>query len=143
VEITWMMLANHAEAPPNGLLYISGGAWDTVNVLNPLPAEAPEGAVAFIEGVLVIRLRFHQTETERDYPFRLSIIDEDGAEIGHVDGDVRAERVEGHPPAWPHPANMIVSLTGLPLPRFGEYRISLEVNRDHKGEIPFRAVRRY
>src|SRR5437667_12477993 len=30
LKLAWMMFANHAEIAPNGLLYISGGAWDTI-----------------------------------------------------------------------------------------------------------------
>ena len=71
-----MMLANHAEAPPNGLLYVSGGAWDTVNVSEPPPPDVPRGVITFIQGVLVIRLLFHRTETATTYPFRVSIMDE-------------------------------------------------------------------
>jgi hypothetical protein len=31
MDLSWMLLANHAESP-NGLLYLSGAGWDTVNV---------------------------------------------------------------------------------------------------------------
>src|SRR5215208_1643422 len=139
MELAWMMLANHAEAA-NGLLYISGGAWDTVTV-NEAPPEPPEGVVAFVQGVLVIRINFHATEVETDYPFHVIVVDEDGLEIGKVEGTMSALRQQGNPPAWPHPANIVVSLTGLPLPRFGEYRIHVRVNREHKGDTPFRAVK--
>jgi hypothetical protein len=138
-----MMLANHAETPPNGLIYVSGGAWDTVNVAEPPPEGVPPGIVAVVQGMLVIRLLFHRTEMEQDYPFLITIVDEDGAEIGRIAGDMRAEGLEDAPATWMQATNIIVGLAGLPLPRFGEYRISLQVNRDHKGEIPFRVVKRY
>lgn len=143
MEVAWMMLANHAEVAPNGLLYISGGTWDTVNVSEPLPPDAPAGAVAFVQGVLIMRLGFHATESDVEYPFRIQIMDEDGREIGFIDGDIRSQREAGLPQNWPHHSNVIVSLTGLPLPRFGQYRINVTINREHKGETPFRAVRRY
>ena len=143
MELAWMMLANHAEAPPNGLLYLSGASWDTLNVTEPLPPEAPTGAVAFVHGVLVARLLFHSTEVGTEFPFALTIIDEDGRQVGRVEGGVTARTEDDAPATWSRASNVIVGLTGLPLPRFGEYRISLAVNREHKGELPFRVVRRY
>jgi|tagenome__1003787_1003787.scaffolds.fasta_scaffold20447577_2 hypothetical protein len=145
MELAWMLLANHAEVPPSGLLYLSGAGWDTINVGAELPDGAPDGGVvAFVQGVLVIRLLFHHTEAGTEFPFEVSIVDEDGAAIGHIDGAVTAEPPdEDAPPTWDRAAHVIAALTGLPLPRFGEYRIHLQVNREHKGDIPFRVVRRY
>ena len=142
MELAWMLLANHAEAP-NGLLYISGGTWDTVNVNGPPPENAPEGVVAALVGTLVVRLEFHHTELGHDYPFRITIVDEDGSTVGAIDGDISADPQADTPSTWMHGSNLIIGLTGLPLPRFGEYRINIQVNRDHKGDIPFRVVRRY
>lgn len=144
MELAWMMLANHAEGPPNGLVYISGGAWDVINVTEPLPAGAPPGVVTFVQGVLVVRLEFDPTETGSEYPFVVTIVDEDGGNIGRVDGSIVAPpQPEDHPPTWSIGANMILPLTGLPIPHFGIYRLSVQVNREHKGELPFRAVKRY
>lgn len=142
MELAWMMLANHAEAP-NDLLYMAGGAWDTVNVTAPPPPDTAPDVVTFVRGMLVIRLLFHATETDTDYPMRISIVDEDGGETGNVDGEVRAMAQPDVPPTWLHAANIIVDLSGLPLKRFGEYRINLLVNREHKGDLPFRVVKRY
>ena len=36
-----MLLANHAEAPPNGLLYLSGAGWDTINPATPRFSDVP------------------------------------------------------------------------------------------------------
>jgi hypothetical protein len=142
VELQWMMLANYAESP-NGLLYISGGAWDTINVASPPPQGAPEGVVGAVVGTLVLRFSFHPTELGATYPLRISIVEEDGAEIAHVEGEVSAESQEGAPATWSGGVNVILPLTGLPLPRFGEYRIHCNLNREHKGDLPFRVVRAY
>jgi hypothetical protein len=144
MELDWMLLANHAEVPPNGLLYLTGAGWDTINVRGEPPEEAPPGVVGFVQGVLVIRLLFHHTEAGTEFPFEVVIVDEDGAEIGRVEGTVKAEPPDTDaPPTWDRAAHVIVALTGLPLLRFGEYRIHAHVNREHKGDIPFRVVRRY
>jgi hypothetical protein len=144
MELDWMLLANHAEAPPNGLLYVSGAGWDTINVGAPLPPEVPDGIVAFVQGVVVIRLLFHHTEIGTEYPFRMTVVDEDGNKVGEIDGSVTARaRTDDSPPTWMQATNILAPLAGLPLPRFGEYRIHLHVNREHKGDIPFRVVRRF
>jgi hypothetical protein len=142
MDLDWMLLANHAEAQ-NGMLYLSGAGWDTVNVGADPPEEAPPGVVAFVQGVLVIRLRFHHTEAGTEFPFDVIVVDEDGSTIGRIDGTVTAVPPdEDAPPTWDRAAHVIAGLHGLPLPRFGEYRIHLRVNREHKGDIPFRVTRR-
>ena len=139
-----MLLANHAEAPPNGLLYLSGAGWDTINVGAELPEGAPGDVVAFVQGVLVIRLRFHHTEAGTEFPFDVVFVDEDGGAIARIDGTVTAVPPDrDEPPTWDRAAHVIAGLHGLPLPRFGEYRIHLRVNREHKGDLPFRVVRRF
>jgi hypothetical protein len=143
VDVAWMMLANHAEAPPNGLLYLSGAGWDTVNVSGPVPPGAPQGTVTFLQGALVVKLEFHKSEADIDYPFQVTIVDADGGEVGRVEGTVRADSPPGTPPTWPIAANLILPLTGLPVRAFGEYRINISVNREHKGDLPFRVIKLY
>lgn len=137
-----MMLANYAEAP-GGLLYISGGTWDTINVTAEPPQGAPEGVVAAVQGTLVARLSFHSTEAGNEYPLRVTVWEEDGEEIANMEGAVLAQPQEDAPRTWPHGVNVILPLTGMPLRRFGEYRIHLHLNREHKGDIPFRVVQAY
>jgi hypothetical protein len=138
-----MMLANYAEAP-GGLLYITGGAWDSIQVTEPPPPEVPEGIVALVQGTLVARLSFHATEEGNEYPLRVTVWEEDGAEIANMEGVVVAEESPvDSPRTWMRNVNVLVPLTGLPLPRFGEYRIHLHLNREHKGDIPFRVVKQY
>src|SRR5687767_11415526 len=120
MDLDWMMLANHAEMPPNGLLYLSGAGWDTVNVGAPPPADAPPEVVAVVQGVLVVRLRFHHTEAGSSYPLRITIVDEDGQKIGEINGTVSAQSPgDDTPPTWPRATNVVLPLNGLPLPRFG------------------------
>jgi hypothetical protein len=142
MNLEWMMLANYAEASSNGLLYIAGGGWDTITIGAPMEG-APPGVLGVMQGTLVIRLTFHQTETGRDHTFTLTIIDEDGGEIGKVEGNLHVERVQGLPPAWPQNVNMAVPLTGAPLPKAGLYTLSLQVDGAHVGDRPFRVLKGY
>ena len=142
MELEWMLLANHAEAS-GGLLYISGAGWDTITVHAPLPSEAPEGIFAVIQGTLVIRLLFHQTEVDREHSFSLAVIDEDGNEIGKAEGNVRVDRQLGLPVTWKQAVNVPIPLAGLGLPRPGMYTLSLQVNGQHVGDRPFRVLKGY
>src|SRR5918996_1108940 len=95
-----MMLANYAEVN-NGLFYISGGTWDTTNVQAEAPPGAlPEGAIATIQGTLVVRLLFHVTETDREHAFAVTIMDEDGDQVAHIDGGGPVPRNPDVPPGW-------------------------------------------
>jgi hypothetical protein len=142
MNLDWMMLCNYAEAAPNGLLYIAGGGYDTITVNAPLENASPE-VFTIMQGTLVIRLLFHQTETGRDHTFEVAIADEDGRQIGKAEGNVRVERLRGLPVGWPQNVNLAIPLTGIGLPRPGLYTISVSVNRQHVGDRPFRVLKGY
>ena len=142
MELDFMLLTNYAETGGNGLLYIAGAGWDTVTMPAPIP-DAPPEVFAVIQGTLVIRLLFHSTETGRDHTFTVTITDEDGSEINKLDGQVRVERTPGLPATWGQPTNLPVPLTGIALPRAGQYRINLLVNGQFVGEKPFRVLKGY
>jgi hypothetical protein len=142
VKLDWMMLTNHAEVV-NGLLYISGGSWDTLNIGGPLPDGAPEGAVGAFTGTLVIRLLFHVTETGREHELTITIVDEDGAQIADAGGRSEVLLMPNLPPGWDQGMNVAVPFTGLLLPRFGLYTIHVQVNGQHVGSLPFRVVKAY
>jgi hypothetical protein len=144
MRLEWTILANYAEAN-GGLLYISGAGWDTVTVGAPLPpgAPVPEGTFTLLQGTLVIRLNFHQTETGRDHTFRIAIMDEDGGEIGAAEGGFRVDLAPGLPGAWQQPVNLPVPVSGVPIPRPGIYSISVQVDEQHMGDRPFRVLKGY
>lgn len=141
MKLDWMALANYAE-DQGGLLYVIGGGWDTINVQAPLEG-APEGVFAVIQGFLVVRLLFHQTETDREHTFRINVVDADGAELGAVDGGMRVDRIKGLPPTWYQNVNIVVPLAGFPLPREGNYLINLQVDEQYVGDRPFRVLKGY
>jgi hypothetical protein len=141
VKLDWMGLANYAE-DQGGLLYVMGGGWDTMTAHAPLEG-APEGVFAVIQGTLVIRLLFHQSETDRDHRFRVVIADEDGTEVGGLEGSVRVNRIRGLPVGWDQNVNLVIPLTGLGLPRAGSYVITLLVNDQFVGDRPFRVIKGY
>jgi len=142
VKLDWMTLANYAEAS-GGLLNMIGAGWDTINVHAPLPEGAPENAFALIQGTLVVRLLFHQTETGREHTFSITVMDEDGEQMGKVEGGMRVELNPGLPTGWDQNVNIVVPLTGFPLPRPGRYTINLQVDGQFLGDRPFRVLKVY
>ena len=140
MKLDWIMLANYAEIAPNGLLTVVGGTWDTMTVHAPLPDDAPEGAVAILNGSVVVRALFHVTETGRDHEFTLTVMDEDGGEVARIAGSMRVERQPDLPPGWDQGVNLAVNLTGMPVPHFGLYTISLQIDGLHVGDRSFRVV---
>src|SRR5216110_1412211 len=69
MRLDWALLANAAEAPPNGLVYILGAGFDTL-VRDQYPT--PFG------GVIVLRLQTTRLETERPHKVEVHCSDEDG-----------------------------------------------------------------
>ena len=136
-----MILSNYAE-DNNGLLYLSGAGWDAITARAPLEG-GPQGAFAVIQGTLVIRLLFDITETGRDHTFAVAVIDEDGREIGKVEGSVRVDRVPGLPTGWDQNVNIVIPLSGFPVPKPGLFAIKLQVDGQHLGDRPFRVIKGY
>lgn len=134
-----MMLANHAESPPGvGVIYITGGGWDTVTVTGP---SSQPGSVATLMGSLAVRLLFHITETEQEHQFTITVLDEDGAEVAKITGAVVPPRPEGLPPTWPIGINLVMPVTGLPVPHYGNYTVSVQVDGQHLGDTRFRVLK--
>ena len=142
MKLDWMLLANYAEVS-NDLLYISGGGWDTVTINAPIEG-APPDVFAILPGTLVVRMLFHPTETGRDHSLSITIVDEDGHEVGKAEGSVRVDKAPGLPPGWDQNVNLAIPLgPGIRLPRPGLYMISLQVNEQHVGDRPFRVLKGY
>jgi hypothetical protein len=74
---------------------------------------------------------------------KIVVVDEDGTEVGVIEGPFRAEKQPGLPPAWKQGVNMVFGLTGIPLRRFGLYRISLLLDDQHLGDREFRVLKLY
>ena len=141
MKLDWMTLANYAENR-GGLLNMIGAGWDTITVQAPIEG-APEDVFTVIQGTLVVRLLFHQMETGREHTFTITVIDEDGAEVGNVGGGMRVDRNKGLPAGWDQSVNIVVPLTGFPLPHAGRYAINVQVDDQFLGDRPFRVLKGY
>lgn len=141
MKLDWMGLANYAE-DQGGLLNIIGGGWDTINVQAPTEG-APDNVFTVIRGMLVIRMLFHTTETGRDHTFEITVQDADGQTVGNLSGGARVDKTPGLPPGWDQNVNLVLPLTGFPLPGPGQYTINLQVNGQFVGDRPFRVIKAY
>ncbi len=144
MKLEWMGLANHAEEV-NGLLYIMGGGWDTINVHAPIQGMpgVPDGVFTVMKGSLVVRLLLDTTETNREHSVSFEIVDEDGGRVGRIDAKTHVPALPGVPIGWDQGANLVFPLTGLPLPKPGNYTINLMVDDEFLGDRPFRVLKAF
>ena len=133
VDIDFALIADYAELV-NGKLYLMGGGWDTFNAA----AEPIQLAPAIALGV-----RIGWEETNRNVPVRVTIEDDDGAEMVRADGNLTV----GRPPGLEAGATQLAQMTarlGILLPRFGGYRVHVTVGTGDTAVerfLPFRIVK--
>ena len=60
-----------------------------------------------------------------------------------IEGNFRADRQVGVPAGWEQGFHLVLPLVGLPLPKFGHYTISLQIDGEHKGDQRFRIIKGY
>lgn len=102
------------------------GAFDAI-FARQIPATHPACAVA-------LRIRFSRIE-EGQHPFRICVIDEDGAEvIPKLEGAIS---VRVPPKADSTVVNLVANLQRLKLPKYGKYSIDLAIDGEQKGSLPF------
>lgn len=124
------LLANAAEER-QGLVYVLGGFWDTMNV--------PPGQPVVFRGTLVIRLLAARPECNRVHPIEVRCVDEDGQQVFNVNLSITPTVPPGHPLAWLVPVTMVAAIQG-PLPRAGLYNIAILADNAQIAEVPFRVV---
>jgi hypothetical protein len=133
VDIDFALIADHAELV-NGKLYLMGGGWDTYNA----PAEPIQ-----LQPAIALGVRIGWEETNRNVPVRVTIEDDDGAEMVRADGTLMV----GRPPGLEAGSTQLAQMTArlpLMLPRFGGYRVHVTVGTGEtvvERFLPFRIVR--
>jgi len=128
------IIAKGAAGPPDGFLYILGGGINSFWV-----GDVP----TMFKGSLVIRLLADRSEVGRSQTLDVQIEDAEGDSIlsTPIHVDVTPQMPPHLPPGWPIAVNLNVDLTGLRLPRLGQYSIELLVNGHHLGSEPFQVIR--
>jgi hypothetical protein len=134
MRLDWALLANAAEGPPNGLVYVLGAGIDTL-WRDQFPA--PFG------GAMVLRLMASRLESERPHTVEVHCSDEDGQPLlpQPIVLTLPARQVPSeHPQGWDLASNIVINLGGVPIPKAGFYRFEILIDDQQVRTLPFRAV---
>ncbi|MGH2632610.1 MAG: DUF6941 family protein [Tepidiformaceae bacterium] len=133
VAIDALFLANSAEIPPNGLVYVMGGAWSRCWPPPDLdyPYQRP------IHTVAIFRVPWHETNSQ--HAFKISVEDEDNRSLSSGEGSFKA----GRQPDLTDGASQVVVVV-LPLvatlEKPGIYSVSAEIDGHPVKRIQFEAL---
>jgi hypothetical protein len=134
MRLDWALLANAAEGPSNGLVYILGAGIDTL-WRDQFPA--PFG------GAMVLRLVASRIEAQRAHKLEVHVVDEDGQPIlpqplvlNLTPRPVPAD----HPQGWDIASNIVINLAAVLIPKAGFYRFEILIDDQQVRSLPFRAV---
>jgi hypothetical protein len=134
VRLDWALLANAAEGPPDGLVYILGAGIDTL-WRDQFPA--PFG------GAMVLRVLTNQLESVSSHRVDVRCSDDDGnAVLAQPIAFTVPPRVapREHPPGWDLAANIVINLASVRFERPGTYRFEILVDGELVRTLPFRLV---
>ena len=102
------------------------GAFDTLSA-KETPVTHPACAIA-------ARIRFEKSETGQ-HQIKINIIDQDGKGIApKLEGNIEVKTAENLDSAA---YNIILNLQRLKLENYGEYRIDLYIDSQHRTSLPF------
>jgi hypothetical protein len=132
LSLDFMVIAQFVRGLP-GMLDIMGAGIDTINA-RAVPTSHPVGVAA--------RFKFDNTESPGE-PHRLAfILHGDDRELMTVRATIETpERPGGMPIHWKTTVNLALSLT-LPLPRYGDYLLTLTIDDHLAHESDLRVIRR-
>jgi hypothetical protein len=134
MRLDWALLANAAEGPPNGLVYVLGAGIDTM-WRDQFPA--PFG------GAMVLRLVTSRLESGRAHKVEVHCSDEDGKAILSQPIVVTVpprEVPSGHPPGWDLATHIVINLAAVHIEKPGFYRFEIMVDDQQVRSLPFRLV---
>ncbi|HVD00922.1 MAG TPA: hypothetical protein VNG93_07225 [Candidatus Dormibacteraeota bacterium] len=126
------LLAEYAAAPPDGKLYIVGGA------VRRMASPAFPTAIPVMS--LIVSLRVPPAECDQDQLLQITYLDPDGhAIIALPPVTIRAAR-NADSRTSPAFVNLVWSVQGLPVPGPGEYAFSVVWAGQELASVGFRAV---
>lgn len=132
MEVDFAFLADSAEAV-NGKLYVMGGAIDTIWGRHA-PLIHPH--LAF-----VLRLIFDVAEIGRKHKLEIQIMDEDGAVIANLGGDIEIPTKNPNlPKGWRQSLSTVLNFQNLKFLKFGNYSFNILVNNSSLKNVPLRVA---
>ena len=133
VGVDALFLANAADVPPNGLVYVHGGGWS--RCWPPPNIEYPYERIIPIVAIF----RVPWTETNVEHPFKIAIEDADSRVLASATGAFKA----GRQPDLTDGASQVVVISlpsSVKLDRRGIYSVSAEIGGVEKKRIQFEAI---
>lgn len=132
MKLTSAMLADSAQVQA-GKLFVLGGGFDTISV-RALPATHRSLSLAMVAEV-------EPDERQRDLELAISLVDEDGAELGvKASGKLRV----GTPPNLPPGASSVVPIVSpfhnITFPEAKGYAFVVSLNGEELARVRFRLV---
>lgn len=133
MKLTSAMLADSAQVQA-GKLFVLGGGFDTISVRS-LPATHRSLSLAMVAEV-------EPDERQRDLELAISLVDEDGAELGvKASGRLRV----GTPPNLPPGASSVIPIVSpfhnITFPEAKGYAFLVSLNGTELARIRFRVVK--
>jgi hypothetical protein len=129
--IEYVTVADHAEAI-NGKLYLQGAGWTDITALT-----GPNGETRYVHLGLAVSVLVGWNETNQRFPLRLTISDEDGAELIRVNAQIEA----GRPAGAQHGSDFRKVLAfgaEVQFPRPGGYQLRAVLGEDQERAVSFR-----
>lgn len=132
MEVDFAFMADSAEAV-NGKLYVIGGAIDTIWG-KQVPLIHPR--LAF-----VLRLIFDVGEIGRKHKLEIQLMDEDGAVVTQVGGELEIPAKNPNlPKGWRQGFATVLNFLNLKFLKFGNYSFNILVNNSSLKSIPLRVA---
>ncbi len=134
MEVEFAFLADAAQTSSDGKLYALGAGIDKVFT--------PGFPVAHSHVSLVVKIKVHPTECDRDHQLEIQLWDPDGKLIGpRLSGQFRASR-QAEDATRPGFVNLTLDMVNLEFPRAGAYEFHIILNGEHKKTVPLYLVQR-
>lgn len=135
MRVTSLFLADHAQAV-NGKLYVTGGAWDTINA-RAFPVTHPHLSVC-------LALEVGWEDHNRDVRVEVKLLDADGRSLlpGPVGGVTTARRGPDAEPGDTTPLLLVFNLLGLRFGGPGDNTVSVEIDGVPSGHVRLKVRQR-
>ena len=127
-KLDFAFLADAAEAQPGRKFYVLGGGIDSIG--------APGFPVVHPMISLVLRVLIHPAEVDRTHTNEIKLMDADGAQLAHIDGNLSASPNETTGREIPMP--MVLNFMSTRFEAPGDYSIEILMNNQHMKSIPLR-----
>lgn len=125
-RIEYVTVADHADVV-NNKLYLMGAGWDAI--IQPV---GPDGKPQVVHMAIAASVQVGWNETNRRFPFKISVLHEDGQQLGQLSAQVEAGRPAGIPPGSDL-RNMLALHMNVAFPQLGIYEVRAEVGDEEHG----------